>query len=794
MFRMGNSSARPSAPGACSARPACVRAARMGGARACSAISPRACAARLAVFTWLLTVLGLAAALFTGQARAAADNSAAPPPGLVPPHRLRVGLVLSGGGARGAAHIGVLKMLDRLHVPIDAIAGTSMGAVVGGLYASGMSGRQIAAAMTSVDWQVAFRDHPPLGELDYRRKQEEEQYLVNLPLGLQGRKLVVPRGLIQSQKLTETLRELTLPVARITDFDQLPTRFRAVATNLETGDASVLSSGDLATAMRASMSVPGVFEPVEYRGQVLADGGLVDNLPIDVARSMGVDVLIVVDTGYPLQPRKSLLSLPGITNQVLAILLHRNVSEELKQLGPHDILIRPQLGNYSSYNFADMLNTVGAGQRAALAVQKQLEALALPDAQYAQYLASRGAGRQPLPPVKFVSVDPDSTAYQRQIHDMFDRFGGQPLDPQALERQMQLLYGRGYLETLDYRLQQDPQGQYGLDFTALRNSWGPNYLRLGTQMEDDFEGNTSFNAAGRLDVTELNSLGAEWDSVLQVGTAPEVSSEFYQPLSNAAQYFADPHVDVEQHEVPQVENGQQVGDYLVRSVDSGLDFGRAFANWGEIRIGAQDSIGDERVALGDFSVPEVSFHVDEYFLRFGFDQLDSPSFPHSGQALTTQVSVEDNRDGQEGSDQFTLDWRAVHSWARNTAVLWLSGGGTIGGSQTNVRTFFPLGGFLNLSGVRADTLAGPQYAIGRLIYLHQVGRGGEGLLDVPAYVGASLESGNVWQQRSQISFTNLRTDFSVFVAADTYVGPVYLGSGYDQHGSTTFYLYVGHSF
>ncbi|HEX5325938.1 MAG TPA: patatin-like phospholipase family protein, partial [Acetobacteraceae bacterium] len=670
----------------------------------------------------------------------------------------------------------------------------SMGAVVGGLYASGMSGRQIAAAMNSVDWQVAFRDHPPLSGLDYRRKQEEEQYLVNLPLGLQGRKLVVPRGLIQSQKLTETLRQLTLPVARITDFDRLPTRFKAVATNLESGEAAVLGSGDLATAMRASMAVPGVFEPVEYRGQVLADGGLVDNLPIDVAHAMGVDVLIVVDTGYPLQPRKSLLSLPGITNQVLAILLHRNVGEELRGLGPHDILIRPQLGNYSSYNFANMLKTVGAGQSAALAVRKRLEALALPEAQYAQYLAGRRAVRRPPPAVHSVSVDPDSTAYQRPIHDMFDRFAGKPLDSEALDRQMQLLYGRGYLETLDYRLQRNPQGQYDLDFTALRNSWGPNYLRLGMQMQDDFRGNTSFNAAGRLDVTELNSLGAEWDSVVQLGTAPEISTEFYQPFSNAAQYFVDPHLDLEQHEVPQVEAGRQIGDFLVRSIDSGVDLGRAFGNWGEIRIGAQNSIGNERVALGDFAAPQASFAVNEYFLRFGFDQLDSPAFPRSGQALTTQIGIQNNLNGRQASDQFTLDWRAVHSWARNTAVLWLSGGSTIGGSQTNVRTYFPLGGFLNLSGVGADTLAGPQYAIGRLMYLHEVGTGGEGILDVPAYVGVSLESGNVWQQRSQMSFTSLRTDFSLFVAADTYVGPVYLATGYDQHGSTTFYLYVGHSY
>lgn len=752
-------------------------------------------------------IITLAACLLLFAAAAAQLPAAAsaPPPSSAPtaqvtppaqpaaPRRLRIGLVLSGGGARGAAHIGVLEMLDRLHVPVDAIAGTSMGAVVGGLYASGMSGREIAQAMGSVDWQSAFRDRPPLGELDYRRKQEEEQYLVNLPLGLQGRKLVIPRGLIQSQKLTETLRTLTLPVARIRDFDQLPTPFRAVATNLENGSASVLAAGDLATAMRASMSVPGVFAPVEYHGQVLVDGGLVDNLPIDVARAMHVDVLIVVDAGYPLQPRKNLASLPGITNQVLAILLRRNIGQGLATLGPHDILISPQLGNYSSYDFADTLKIVSAGQSAADAMERQLRALALPDAQYAGYLAARRAARQPPPPVNFVRVDPDSTAYRRQIHDMFDRFSGHPLDAQALQQQIRLLYGRGYLETLDYQLQPDPERQYGLDFTALRNSWGPNYLRLGLDMQDDFEGDTSFNAAGRLDVTELNSLGAEWDSALQVGTAPLLSTEFYQPLSNVRQYFVDPHADVGQYEVAQVEGGRHVGEYLVRSVHAGIDLGRALANWGEIRIGAVNDAGSERVSLGDFSAPGANFDVEQYFLRFGFDELDSPSFARAGQALTAQVTLE-SRGAGEGADLATIDWRGVHSWARNSLVAWVSAGNTIGGSQTAVHDYFPLGGFLNLSGVRAETLAGPQYAIGRLIYLHKVGNGGEGILDVPAYIGASIESGNVWDLRRDMHFNALRTDFSLFVAADTYLGPAYLAMGYDQTGSTAFYLFLGRTF
>jgi NTE family protein len=708
--------------------------------------------------------------------------------------RLRIGLVLSGGGARGAAHIGVLKMLDRLHVPVDVIAGTSMGAVVGGLYASGMSGEEIEHAMASINWQAAFRDRPPRTELDYRRKEEDRRYRVNLPLGLQGRRLVIPKGLVQGQALTETLRRLTLPVARITDFDQLPTRFRAVATNLETGTPVVLADGDLTTAMRASMSVPGVFPPVEYRKQLLVDGGLVDNLPIDVARSMGVDVLIVVDAGFPLQPTKNLSSLPSITSQMLAILLRRNIERDLATLGPNDIVVSPQLGDFSSYDFTDTMHIVNAGEVAVWAAESRLTSLTVSDEQYERYLQARRAARADLPTVEFVKVQPDSKQYERQILDLFGQFVDQPLDPKALEKQVEALYGRGNLEMLDYQLEHDPFGRYGLDFAARRNSWGPNYLRFGIQLEDDFKGQTTFNAAGRLDITELNSLGAEsvWDA--QVGSSPLLATELYLPLSNIYRYFFAPNLQLEAHDVPQVENGRQVGLYRVSEFNYGLDFGREFSNWGEARVGIARSIGNTHVSLGDFSVPATHFDVTQAFVRLGYDTLDSANFPHSGQALVTQVTIEGDGGGAEGTDLFTIDWRGAHSWARNTVVAWFSGGSTIGGSEENVRTFFPLGGFLNLSGLQSQTLAGPQFAIGRLIYLRKVGNGGEGILDVPAYVGTSVEVGNVWASRHQISLSDTRQDFSLFFGADTYVGPAYFAVGYDADGSAAVYLFLGRSF
>ncbi len=294
--------------------------------------------------------------------------------------------------------------------------------------------------------------------------------------------------------------------------------------------------------------------------------------------------------------------------------------------------------------------------------------------------------------------------------------------------------------------------------------------------------------------TELNQLGAEAVLDLQVGAAPRVAAEFYQPLSPLQRYFVAPHLQAEAHNVPQLLDGEPIGSYRVRTFEYGLDLGREFGNWGELRTGILDTRGTTAVRLGDFSVPEVSYHTQAGFMRFSYDRLDSTTFPRSGQALTLQVRAEQAGRGAEGSDTFTFDWRGAWSSGKNTAVAWLSGGSTIGGSDTNVRAYFPLGGFLNLSGTAAQSLAGPHYAIARVLYVRSVGRGGEGVLNVPAYAGISYELGNVWTNRSEMSIGSARSDASLFFGADTYIGPAYLAVGYDEGGSTAFYLFLGRSF
>src|SRR5450631_3784317 len=358
----------------------------------------------------LVWALG-AGCLWSAGSRADAES----PPNAEPPARPRICLVLSGGGSRGMAHIGVLKVLEELKIPIDCIAGTSMGAVVGGLYASGMTAHQIDATMRSVDWQEAFRDAPPRRDLAFRRKQDDRNFLVRLPLGLKHRQILLPKGFIQGQKLQETLRQLTLPFSNSTDFDLLPTPFRAVATDLETGNAVLMDKGDLAIAMRASISAPGVFAPVESHGRLLVDGGLAENLPVDVARAMHADILIVSDVSFPLQPRSALDSALSISNQILAILVRKDSDRQRSSLGKQDILIEPNLGSAAATDFTAPSAVITRGEDAARQAASVLSPYSVGEAAYRDYLARRATREPGLPVIKFVRVDEQSKRYEKTI-------------------------------------------------------------------------------------------------------------------------------------------------------------------------------------------------------------------------------------------------------------------------------------------------------------------------------------------------------------------------------------------
>ncbi len=744
--------------------------------------------------------------------------------------RPRICVVLSGGGARGIAHIGVLKVLEDLKIPIDCIAGTSMGAVVGGLYASGMTAAQIEATLRSVDWQSAFRDAPPRQDLAFRRKQDDRNFLVRLPLGLKHGKILLPKGFIQGQKLQETLRQLTLPFSNSTGFDALPTPFRAVATDLVTGNRVIWDKGDLAVAMRSSISAPGVFAPVEALGTLLVDGGLAENLPIDVARDMHADVLIVSDVSFPLQSRASLDTAISISNQMLAILVRKDGDRQRASLTPADILISPAMGATDPTDFTASSGAIAAGEAAARNVMEQLEQLRVGEAAYQHYLSRRAAREPDLPEIKFVRVDPQSKRYEKTIMGEMQPIIGKPLDLNDVGARITELYGLGMFETLDYSLAErsaglrpdtatsDPAGatagsttaapgprdpnappdeETGLEVRARRKSWGPNYIRFGLNLEDNFQGNSRYNAAARFILTELDTLGAELLIDAQVGSDPRLVAEFYQPLNATRTWFIAPSVRIEARDLPVYSRNVEVADFRDREVEGDFDVGRNLGNWGEIRAGIHRTNGATKLRLGDGSLVEPQYNIGEAFFKFSYDKLDSVHFPREGASFNLQWDANRADLGADfASNRVSADWLLARSHGRNTWLFWTSAGATVDGDirPTALPDFYSLGGFFNLSGLAPNSLYGPNYAIARTIYFRKIGRGGEGFFEFPAYIGASLEVGNVWQHRGDINFGSAHKDASLFIAFDTFLGPLYLGSGYDTAGHSAYYLFLGKTF
>ncbi|MGH8129551.1 MAG: patatin-like phospholipase family protein [Steroidobacteraceae bacterium] len=712
-----------------------------------------------------------------------------------PPERPRIGLVLSGGGSRGLAHVGVLRVLEEQRIPIDAIAGSSMGAVIGGLYASGMTAAEIDELMRELDWNAVFRDRPPRANLNFRRKQDDREYLVRFPLGIQGRKFRVPRGLIQGQRLTQILRRETLAVAAIDDFDELPTPFRAIAADLETGERIVLDRGDLTSAMRASMSAPGVFTPVEIEGRLLVDGGLVENLPVDAAKAMGVDIVIAVDVGFQPVGRRELNSALAVSNQAITIMMLPETARQRRLLTADDLLIEPELDNLSSADFTHVDRTMGLGLSAARVHYDRLAKLGLDETRWQQYLAVRTERESELPQVQFVRTDQRSDRYGNRIQAELAPVIGQPLDPEAMDMRLSRFYGSDHFEALDYRLVHDGV-LTGIEVSARRKSWGPNYVRFGLELQDDFEGANSFNAGVRAQVTEVNRYGAEWQTDLRVGESPRFLTEFYQPIGYSSNWFMAPKLVVERQNVDIIEDDQRIATYRIHNREAGLDLGREFGGWGEMRVGVLRGDGSRHLLIGDPDDPDLPprtrFDRGELLWRFSVDRLDDVYFPRDGELFTLQWNApREGLGADDNADRLSFDWTLAHSRGRSTWILSAAGGAHVSGPTDQVQDFYTLGGLFNLSGLSPDAISGPHFGIGRAIYYRRIGSGQEGLLDVPTYLGASLELGNVWERRSDASFSTALVNGAAFLGFDTFLGPVYLAAGFGEGGDRSFYLLLG---
>ena len=713
---------------------------------------------------------------------------ASPPVAAQP--RPKICLVLSGGGARGAAHIGVLKALEARHVPIDCIAGTSMGSLVGGAYASGMTIAAMEELIGEISVQALFNERPPRPDQSVRRKIDDRSILLGPEIGLSDKlDATLPKGVVSGVQLESVLRRVA-QVQGYAEFDRLAIPFRAVATDLVTGKPVIIDRGELANVMRASMSIPGAIAPAEISGQLLVDGGLTDNLPIGVARAMGADIVIAVNLGTPLLRREEVTSLIGVTSQMVNILTEQNVRASLASLKPTDILIEPALGEFSAADFDHLAQTVPIGVAAVERVADRLATLSMPPDAYAAWSTRRttvtALDMRAVDEIRFVPmqrVNPDAALA------MMESKPGAPLDPFALDRDMSRLYGTGDFEHVNYRVLEEA-GKRVLLVDAVEKSWGPNYLRFGLGLGADFQGDAYFNAAASYRRTWMNALGAEWRTDAQVGRTSRLVSEFYQPMNERSTLFVAPRVDLERTNVDLFQGAQRIARYRVSHAQVGLDVGSEFARSMEVRVGVVAGTLHASLDTGPPAL-EPPGHVQQGAFRVQaiVDKLDSANFPRDGYAGSTHIFASTQALGADDTyTRWDADFLGVHSIGPHTLQAAIKAGGAIGDNRLPRYDLFSWGGFLQQSGYPTGALLGERLTFGRLVYSYRLR---EARLFEGVYVGASLEAGRVGAPLVPGSPTGTLTSIAAFFAADTPVGPFYVGYGWARDGNRSAYLYLG---
>lgn len=703
--------------------------------------------------------------------------------------RPKICLVLSGGGARGAAHIGVIKVLEEHRVPIDCIVGTSMGALVGAAYASGTSVDDMEKLITGLSTQVLFQDTPPRKELDIRRKIEDYSRLFSPEMGtgaLAGTQL--RKGIVSGVQLETVLREISAPGYR--DFDKLPIPYRAIATNLVTGEAEVFDKGELAHVMRASMSVPVAIAPIEINNKILVDGMLTDNLPIDVARSMGAEIIIAVNVGTPLMKREDLDSIRGVASQMISILTEQNVQKSLALLKPSDILISPDLGDFSTGDFDNLQDILPTGEKAAHEVSDRLSQLSASAEEYAQYHNKiHNLAIQDTRPVDVVDFKPLARVNPRYLRTLMETKPHVPLDHGRLNNDLRRLYGTGDFEHVGFHIAESDDNRT-LVIDALEKSWGPDYIRFGLGFDSDFQGNADYSIQGRFRQTWLNSYGAEWITDIQLGSNNWLASEFYQPLNPEQDYFIAPSIEFKQDRVELYSGDQHISTYLTERYRIGMDAGQSFGTYGQIRLGVTRGVvkPSRKTGLPITSSEKETISQGGLTAKLLLDKLDSIKFPTDGWFVKGDLYKANKT---LGADDTYTKWDAralgVQTFDGHTISLF----GMAAGSLDEELPYYDrhqLGGFLRQSGYQSNQFFAESFLFGRFMYYHQ-------LVDYAfmngLYAGFSLEAGKLKNPVISTNSTDSMYSGSIFVASDTPIGPIYFGYGRAESADQSFYLFLG---
>jgi NTE family protein len=711
------------------------------------------------------------------------------------PQRPTVGLVLSGGGARGFAHIGVIRVLEENHIPVDYVAGASMGALVGALYSLGYSPDEMEELVATLNWDDLLQPGASYDDLSFRRKEDRRN--IAAPITLRGKidSLKLPNALNSGHEIGLLFDKVVLPYAQVRDFDNLPIPFRCVATDLVKGNAVVLKSGSLSTSLRATMSIPGIFAPIEIDGLILADGGLVNNIPTDVAKAMGADIVLVVNIETQLSDRESLESLPGLLTQALNVAMVDNSRRSLQQA---NLIIAPELKDYSSADFGKYKEIIAIGLEGARKNAVLLKGLSLDDDAWQQHLAARRSrenGKQ-IPVPDFVAVENTNPEGTRAIEDKLgDKYTGKPLDADQhanLAKDLSQLTGTGRFDALNYEII-SRDGKTGLLIRANSDEEEiprDTTLELGIDVNSIESDNVNFNFRGRLTFFGIAGSGSEWRNDFSVGSNSRAATELYRPIGRSG-FFVAPHASYERNRIDLFSDGNRLAEYVEQKAEIGIDVGYALNPRSEVRAGYVFGYQSASRRIGDPVLPNVNGLFNLARASWTYDGVNNAQVPTRGVFSKNVIQYYfDTAGADETLGQFETRNYGFKKIGERSILFGFGGAATSFGDTAPALEQFTLGGPFRLGGYGNDEFRASNYL-----------QGGGGLLYNPKsfptffggkiYVGGWYEGGSAFERFSD---ANYRQSFTGGGIVETPIGPLFAGVSVNENGHGRFYFSFGRVF
>jgi NTE family protein len=733
---------------------------------------------------WRLCCLVLVGiACFTGSATWAADEVAASAP------RPKIGLVLAGGGAKGGAHIGVLKVLEELHVPIDCIAGTSMGALVGGGYASGIDAADLETFVTGIDWArvvggLGMRDLEPI-----EQKRSSVTYSNQIELGLQHGELIIPAGIINTSNIENLLRSYVATSRNESDFDRLPIPFRAVATDMLSGEMVVLRQGDLATAMRASMAIPGAFAPVEIEDYILSDGGMVRNVPVDVARELCADVVIVVNLVEPSPQRDKLRTATQLASRSMDVMFQVNENISLASLTGGDVRIDVPMGDIATASFDRIPETIPLGEAAARGMAGPLSALAVSGDEYTAWRNEVNTSQDVEARLAGVEIEGLERVNRDYLKAKATVHEGDVVDSAQINAEASRLLALQDFTSVGYRLEGEP-GSESLVWLPKEKDYGPNYVRFDLGLYVSEGGDLAFNIYAQHRRTWMNRLGGQWQNDIQLGRENFLITSFYQPLDTSQTFFVQPTLFLNRSDEDVFYENERVATYRFGDYGGQFDAGVNIGNRFQARLGYVFTHRVLSVETGSPLLPETSTNDGGLMVQAIFDSRNTRFSPTSGMAAALEyISSDESLGGDRSWDRGEIGLGlAVPVFTGD--VLWVTlAGGTSFEEDLPPDRAFALGGPASFPGFELGELRVNDYWTVGTNYLWKF-RDTMAIRGEALYAGLGLTAGQVYGRVSKLPGEDLAS-ISAYLTGRTIVGPLMVGVAATTTESWSLWLSVG---